>query len=403
MNDLIIIGGGAAGLFAGVCAGEGGLSCILLERRHRPGLKLLMCGNNRCNISHACDAPQMLSHYGEPISAFLGEAIREFSPDVLRKWFGKHGLQTAIHGERIYPKSEDADDVLHCFTDNLRDLNVPLSLNSAVQSVRKLPKEGFLVKLENNLNLEARNVLLATGGLSYPKTGSVGDGHRIASELGLRVTEARAGLAGVEHQNRWLTTKQNSDIPDVEVTALRGETVLAKTRGNVLCAGTVLRGSAIFDIVRLLAHQGITSDFSLVFDLAPNLRLAELRQRLKSSNLERVLREFSLPEENAKNLAEAIRRNQIEDTASLLKAIPVPVTKVRPLKEAIVTVGGVALDEIDPATMQSRKVRGLYFAGELLDIDGPTGGFNLHAAFATARLAVRNIWKETQYAKHHRS
>ncbi len=401
MNDLVIIGGGAAGLFGGVCAGESGLSCIILERRHRPGLKLLMCGNNRCNISHVCTAQQMLDSYGEPISAFLREAIHEFSPEALRKWFAKHGLQTAIHGDRIYPKSEDADDVLHCFTDNLRDLNVPLSLNSAVQSVRKLPKEGFAVTLENNLTLEARNVLLATGGLSYPKTGSVGDGYRIASELGLRVTTPRAGLAGVEHQNRWLTTKLNSDLPDVTVTAVRGETVLAQTRGNVLCAGTVLRGSAIFDVVRLLAHQGITTDFSLVFDLAPSMRPAELRQKLKNGNLEKVLLALSVPEENARNLAEAIQRNHVSDVAALLQAIPVPVTGVRPLKEAIVTVGGVALEEIDPATMQSRRNRGLYFAGELLDIDGPTGGFNLHAAFATARLAIRNIWKETEHAKHH--
>lgn len=364
---LIIIGGGAAGLMAAATAAELEMPALLLERRHRLGLKLLMCGNNRCNISHDFSAGQMLHAYGEPVAAFLRPALEAFPPAQLRRWFQKLNLNTVVkQDDRIYPSSEKADDVLHAFADFLRDRHFPYVMNCPVREIRKR-EAGFEVITENGLSFEADRVLVATGGVSYPKTGSVGDGLKFASALGLKTTPLRAGLVAVETDLPWLVNTRDTDIPDVKVTVAdnAGKTV-AEIRGNLLCNPGILRGSAVFDATRLCARQNLTG-FRLTLDLFP----------VGNVSLQRLPREVAM---SLKGMP-----------AAKLREIPVPVLAVRPLKEAIVTVGGVALQEIDPETMQSRKVPGLYFAGETLDVDGPTGGFNLHAAFATARLAINSM------------
>lgn len=391
-NPLIIIGGGAAGLMAAAVAGEAGLPAMLLERRHRPGLKLLMCGNNRCNISHGATAGEMAQSYGGEIGRFLSPALKAFPPSALRAWFSCSGLQTVVKRNRIYPQTENADDVLHCFLDKLRDLRVPLVLNCPVAEIVR-QENGYKVIAGNGVGFTASNVLIATGGVSYPKTGSVGDGQRFASQLGHKVTPLRAGLAGMEVSDEWLSAGHESDLPDVEATLYSGDEVVARTSGNVLCAGGILRGTAIFDASRIIAHRQLR-DFTLSLDLFPGIKPGEMegmcRQARGAQALESLLVRLDMPGELAAPLARGLVKWG-GDVPSILKDMPVHVTGIRPLKEAIVTVGGVSLDQIDPETMESRICPGLYFAGEVMDVDGPTGGYNLHAAFATARLAVDDI------------
>jgi predicted Rossmann fold flavoprotein len=404
-TDLIIIGAGAAGLMAACRAGEAGLNCLLLERRHRPGLKLLMCGNNRCNLSHSGNALSLMRDYGEPVGVFLETALQECPPAVLRKWFSNCGLETVVQRNRIYPRSGKADDVLYCFTDRLRDLEVPLMLNCPAQKISPITG-GYEVSC-GKVCLRSRFVLLATGGVSYPKTGSVGDGQRMAGELGLRLEPYRPGLAGIEVSDTWLqnrSAREEAGIPSVRVHIFSQGREIAATEGNLLAAGNCLRGSAIFDATRILGRREI-SNFSLRLDLFPEHTPAVLEQRLlaawrKTGQAAATLNAVELDHTFAAGLSQklqsAFQASDFAGLAAALKAMALTNPVIRPLKEAIVTIGGVALDEIDRENMQSRKLPGLFFAGEVMDVDGPTGGYNLHAAFASARLAIQAIAEKSQ-------
>ena len=400
-TDLIIIGAGAAGLMAACSAGEAGLNCLVLERRHRPGLKLLLCGNNRCNVSHSGTPTSLIRDYGDPVGGFLAPALQDFPPSALRKWFSDYGLETVVLKDRIYPRSGKADDVLHCFTDRLRDLELPLMLNCPVQKISTLSSGEYEV-LCGKVQLQSRFVLIATGGVSYPKTGSVGDGQRIAGELGHLLEPFRPGLAGIEVDNSWLQLRSGraeAGIPQVKVHLFQQGREFASTDGNLLAAGNCLRGSAIFDATRILGRRNI-SDFSLVMDLFPEVESLELSRRLqgawqKTRQPAAALNALGLDHVFAEGLANELHSEFANaDFSGLAKALKnrmLKTTAIRPLKEAIVSIGGVALPEIAPDSMESKKLPGLFFAGEVMDIDGPTGGYNLQAAFATARLAVKSI------------
>jgi len=340
-TDLIIIGGGAAGLMAGCAAGELGLRAVILERRHKPGRKLLMCGNARCNLTTNISVDRMIRMYGEPVGPFLKPAINGFSPSALQRWFTVNGLKTVVKsGNRVYPQTERAADVLHFFTDFLRDKNISLACSSIVRLLEKNQKV-FRVETDNFL-LESRFVLMATGGVSYPKTGSVGDGQKLAEKLGHTVTPLRAGLVGFEVDKTGATGRERQILERVRLKIKCGSRVVAETRGIYEIKKWGIGGSAVTDASRIMARRNLGNClFCIEFE---NGRMEEVRP-----------------------------------------------LRPRPLKEAMVTVGGVALEEVDSRTLESRECPGLFFAGELLDIDGPTGGYNLHAAFASARLAVKSI------------
>lgn len=341
-TDLIIIGAGAAGLMAGVAAGEAGIRSMLVERKHMPGRKLLLCGNNRCNLTSNISAEQMLKAFGSPCDEFLQPAINAFSPADLQRWFSINGLPTAVcSGNRVYPKSQKADDVLHFFRDRLRDLSIPMLCSAPVEAL-KTSSDGFIIECPTVV-LSARYILLATGGVSYPKTGSVGDGQRFAADIGHTLQPYRPGLAAADlpseiTRNRinQETTKANLHIIDAA-----GQRV-ASTFGAWKFTATGIEGTAISNATRIVSRL--------------NLQDYQFELQYPNGRSERV-------------------------TPS----------SIRPIKEAMVTVGGVDLKEIDPNTMESKIQNNLFFAGELMDVDGPSGGYNLNAAFATARLAIASI------------
>lgn len=341
-TDIIVVGAGAAGLMAGAIAGEVGLKTVILERKHKPGRKLLMCGNNRCNLTSNISGNRMLEMFGEPVASFLEPAIAAFSPADLQRWFAANGLKTAVMaGSRVYPQSQKADDVLHFFTDFLRDKGITLAASAPVESVQK-QGGGFLVTT-NNMQLTSRYVLLATGGVSYPKTGSVGDGQTFAKQLGHEIVPYRPGLIGVELKPEVINGRVGQEEIKVTLTILdEQKQVVGETFGAWEFTKWGLEGSTISNATRIIARQNI-KNYSFVLNY-PDGHQEEV---------------FPL--------------------------------KTRPIKEAMVTVGGVGLNEINKRTMESKKCAGLYFAGEVMDVDGPTGGYNLQAAFATARLAIADI------------
>jgi predicted Rossmann fold flavoprotein len=342
-TDLIILGGGAAGLMAGCAAGELGLKTVVLERKHKPGRKLLMCGNSRCNLTTNISADRMLQMFGEPVGSFVAPAIHEFSPALLQRWFAAQGLKTVVKaGNKVYPHTERAADVLNLFTDQLREREVSLACSSTILAIKKI-SSGFRV-ITQNFELESRYILLATGGISYPKTGSVGDGQIWAKQLGHTLTPYRPGLVGFEVAPQVLKGRVGKIYERVRVDLMADGKKVAETRGVFEIEKWGIGGTAITDASRIAARQ--------------NLQRFSLNIHLENGKIETI------------------------------KPL-----RPRPIKEAMVTVGGVALNEINPRTLESKKCSGLYFAGEVMDVDGPTGGYNLQAAFATARLAVAAIGK----------
>ena len=342
-TDLIVIGGGAAGLMAGCAAGEAGLRCLIAERKHKPGRKLLACGNGRCNLTTNVSAKRMIEIYGPPVGSFLESAIRAFDSAALQRWFAENGLRTAVRkGSKVYPHTDCAGDVLDCLLDRLRLHGVSLALSSPVEGVERM-RGGFRVATRNFV-VEAPHVLLATGGVSWPKTGSVGDGLDWAKNLGHRVEAPKPGLVCFEAPHRKSNEPSGKIFEGVIVEIFDGDERVGESRGTYEIRPGSIGGTAISDASRIVARRRIER---------PKLRI----------------------------------RHPDGRTETLGPLRP------RPIKEAMVTVGGISLKEIDPQTMESKIAPCLFFAGEVMDVDGPTGGYNLQAAFATARLAVAAIAK----------
>jgi len=340
-TDLIIIGGGATGLMAGVAAGELGLKTLVLERKHKPGRKLLMCGNARCNLTTNISENRMLQMFGEPISSFLEPSIRAFTPSMLQRWFAANGLKTVVKaGNKVYPHTERASDVLNLFTDLLRDKNISFACSSVVQSLEK-SKNGYRVTTDNFV-VEGKYVLIATGGVSYPKTGSVGDGQEFARLLGHSVAPYRPGLVGFEVDPKVLRGRIGKIYEKATVDILVNGQSVGQTWGVFEIEKWGIGGTAVTDASRIIARRNL-KDYILKID---------------------------------------VKDGKTEEIRPL---------RPRPVKEAMVTVGGVALNEINCQTLESKTCSGLYFAGEVLDVDGPTGGYNLQAAFSSARLAVSMV------------
>jgi len=339
--QLAIVGGGAAGLFAAATAASRGVGCLVVERKARIGSKMLMTANGRCNFTKDVPAERMLADIGEPVASFAANALRACPPSMVAAGFKARGLRIRrMQDGRLFPASGNAADVVHVFGDLLRDEAVPLLANCPVTGIRPV-KNGFIVATKG-FTFWARNVLVATGGASFPKTGSVGDGQEFARRLGHRVEPLRAGLVGCETRDRAILAMAGARFEQGASAALvAGGREVFRVHGEVEVEPWGLSGAAVYNCTRYAARHGISA-----FDLKI-------------------------------------------DTSDGTWTVSRP--GMRPLKEAIVTMGGVSLDEVDPATMESRRVPGLYFAGEVLDIDGPTGGYNLTLAFATARLAVESI------------
>ncbi|MDD4734916.1 MAG: aminoacetone oxidase family FAD-binding enzyme [Kiritimatiellae bacterium] len=404
---MVIVGGGAAGLMAAATAAELGVRAVLLERKHLPGRKLLMCGNARCNITSNLSAAAMIEAYGPPVSGFLRKAIGDFPPEALRAWMRGYGLNTVAHKDgRVFPASEKAADVLHFFTDLLRDAAMPVMFNCPVEGIRPV-KDGWEVAARF-CTFHCRAVLLATGGVSYPKTGSVGDGQKMAGVLGHKLIPYRPGLVGFAVRESWLTRHPDEGFQAAQLTILdrHGQTA-GVTQGELRCDRWGITGPCVVNASRIIARNNL-EHYTFCVDLFPSLSPVELAEKLRGEgrggsgkDLERRLADLGIPGTMVRDFVQqavmpvcagvCAGKPLDEAIVSLLKGWVLHPVKPNSLKEAMVTVGGVDLTGVDESRMESKSHAGLFFAGEVMDMDGPTGGFNLHAAFATARLAMRSI------------
>ena len=359
--ELAIIGGGAAGMFAATVAAERGVKCVLIERKARLGSKVLMTANGRCNFTKDIAADQFLRDVGE-CAPFVRRAIEECPPRRIIAGFNslKVPLRRMADG-RMFPADGKAATIVHAFGDLLRDQEVPIIVNCAAKAIRrgndsvagvggrgKSAAPRFMIETAH-FDLAAENVLIATGGASYPKTGSVGDGQNFARALGHTIVPLRPGLIGLETADARVVRLAGRRFEDGRAKVLAPDgRVLFDYRGEVDCENFGLSGAAVYNAQRFIEHE---------------------------------LRRDPALDRRAFTIEVWFDRNRLQFTG----------LTPRPLKESIVTIGGVDVREIDSATMESKRVPGLYFAGEVMDIDGPTGGYNLTLAFATARKAVAAV------------
>ena len=354
---LAIVGGGAAGMFAAAVAAERKIPCVLIERKARLGSKVLMTANGRCNFAKDISAEQFLDDVG-PARDFVAVSIRECPPRMIAAGFKSLNVPLRrMPDGRFFPADGKATTIVHAFGDLLRDNEVPVLTNCPVTGLQQ-QKNGFIVATKN-FTLWAENVLLATGGVSYPKLGSVGDGQNFAKALGHTLVPYQPGLIGLETTDRKVTSLAGQRFEDGRAKVLDANgRVIFDYRGEVDCESFGLSGAAVYNAQRFLVHHARSAS-----------------QANNPNNLNNRSNQASL------TLEVWFGHNRLQFSG----------LRPRPVKEAIVTIGGVDTSEIDPHTMESKIVPHLYFAGEVMDVDGPTGGYNLTLAFATARKAVASI------------
>lgn len=397
--DGIVIGGGPAGMFAAITAAQHGQRVLLLERNDRLGKKLLITGKGRCNVTNDCSAQEVLQNVPRN-GRFLYSAMEAFPPESTKAFFEENGCPLKTErGNRVFPVSDRSASVLEALQRVMRRARVDAKTGRAKEI---LTHNGNVcgVRTEKE-SISSSWVILATGGLSYPTTGSTGDGYAMAARLGHTIIPGQGSLVPLE--------TAGPDCPDMQGLSLRNVGVkLLDTKGKklytdfgellfthfgvsgptVLSASTHLKGEncrLVIDLKPALDEGKLNDRILRDLDMYKNRAMENaLTDLLPRSMIPVVLRRLAISaEQQANSLTKQQRRALVE----LLKAFPVQITGKRPVAEAIITSGGIKVSEIDPKTMQSKIVPGLYFAGEIIDCDAYTGGFNLQIAWATAYAA----------------
>ncbi|MBQ7129830.1 MAG: NAD(P)/FAD-dependent oxidoreductase [Oscillospiraceae bacterium] len=405
--DGIIIGGGPAGMFAAITAASRGQKVLLLERNDRLGKKLLITGKGRCNVTNNCSAQEVLQNTPRN-GRFLFSAMTAFPPEKVMAFFEEHGCNLKTErGNRVFPVTDKAVSILDCLQNELRRQKVTVK-TARVQQIVTAEGRAVGVKTRNEVILSDW-VILATGGASYPTTGSTGDGYGMAENLGHTIVPAVGSLVPLETAGGDAQDMQGLSLRNVGVKLLnaRGK-VLYRDFGELLFTHFGISGPTVLSASCHLKGEGCR----LIIDLKPALEENKLDERIRRdlelyknramenaltdllprSMIPVVLRRLEIdPQMQANSLTKQKRRALVE----LLKGFSVEITGKRPVAEAIITSGGVKVSEIDPKTMESRKIPGLYFAGEIIDCDAYTGGFNLQIAWATAYAAAMAVSDRT--------
>lgn len=407
-TELAVIGGGAAGMMCAYAAAARGVKTILLEPNRLLGRKLRITGKGRCNVTNSCDIKTFMANIPGD-GRFLYSALNRLSPADTMAFFESHGLALKVErGNRVFPVSDNANDVAGTLSRLCQRAGVELLHTEARDILAEDAAVTAVVTKEGTIECSA--AALCTGGLSYPLTGSTGAGHRMAEKLGHSVTPLRPSLVPLESGDAYCAEMQGFTLKNVCLSAYEDEKLIYKELGEMLFTHFGVSGPLVLSASAHMRNMG-QAVYRLEIDLKPALDEKKLDARLlrdfeKYANKEFknalgdlvgramipvLVRLSGIPEDAKVN---SITREQRMKLLHLLKAFPVSVSGTRPIDEAIVTAGGVSTREVNPRTMESKLVKGLYFAGELLDLDGYTGGFNLQIAWSTGYVAGNSVLKD---------
>ena len=397
--DGIVIGGGPAGMFAAIHAAKDGQKVLLVEKNDRLGKKLLITGKGRCNVTNHCTCSEVLENIPSN-SRFLYSAMDAYPPENVISFFEKNGCPLKTErGNRVFPVSDKAASILECLKQAMKKSGVSV-LHEKVMQI--LTNEGKVIGVKTqSQTINAKWVILATGGKSYPTTGSTGDGYAFAEKLGHTIIPAEGSLVPLEIEGEYCLQMQGLSLRNVGVKLVNEkEKVLYKDFGELLFTHFGVSGPTVLSASAHLTGENC----KLVIDLKPALDEGKLNDRIlrdleqyQNRSMENALSDL-LPRSMIPVIlrrigvdfslqANSLRKEQRKALVDTLKAFTLEISRKRPVSEAIITSGGVKVSEINPRTMESKLVKGLYFAGEIIDCDAYTGGFNLQIAWATAYAA----------------
>lgn len=403
--DAVVIGGGAAGMMCSLVAAQRGLDVILLEPNKTLGRKLRITGKGRCNVTNNCDIKDFLTNIPGD-GRFLYSALNRLSPRETMQFFESLGLPLKTErGNRVFPVSDNANDVAGTLARNLECSGVRHIRESAKHIITE-NGEVTGVKTDGGV-ISCRAAVICTGGLSYPLTGSTGAGYKMARELGHSIAPCRPSLVPLESDDEYCAQMQGFSLKNVTLSAYENDKLIFRELGEMLFTHFGVSGPLVLSASSHMCNFG-SAKYWLSIDLKPALDEKKLDARLLRDFEKYANRDFAnslcdlagktmipvlvelsgIPAEEKVN---SITRQQRHDLLRLFKEFPISISGPRPIDEAIVTSGGVLTKEINPRTMESKLVSGLYFAGEVMDIDAYTGGFNLQIAWSTAYVAANSI------------
>lgn len=406
MANVLVIGGGAAGLLAGIAAAQSGAQTVILEKMRRPGKKILITGKGRCNITNNCDLQEIIKNIPGN-GRFLNSALRRFTNQDIVQLLEDNGLPTKVErGGRVFPVSDKAADVVDTLVKIYKNYGGRLLTDCKVKSIMAEFGKITGAVTADGQKFTADAVILAAGGSSYPGTGSDGSGVKLAKALGHTIVPLAPSLVPLENDSPYIADLQGLSLRNIEGTVYADGKKIGSEFGEMLFTHFGVSGPIILSLSKCVAEAFAkgAQEVELAIDLKPALDKDKLDARLQRDFTQYsrkqmpngmkdllpqrliapVLDQAFIDEEKFVNQLSRAERRRLVD---VLKAFTVPITGTRPIAEAIVTSGGVSLKEIDPKTMESKLIKGLFFAGEVMDIDGYTGGYNLQAAFSTGYAA----------------
>lgn len=427
MSKVIVIGGGASGMMAAIAAAKNGHQVWLFEKNEKLGKKIYITGKGRCNLTNNCEVEELLRAVCVN-RKFLYSAFYGYNSQDVIAFFENAGMKTKTErGNRVFPLSDHSSDVIAALASQMRKAGVHVKLNTEVKEVLFEKEEGMVteenagelsdhckmphikgIRLSSGEIASADAVIVATGGISYRTTGSTGDGYKFAKKAGHSVTELSPSLVPLEIAEDWAQQMQGLSLKNVEVTILGGKKELYRDFGEMMFTHFGVTGPLILTASTVIQKKLSVHPLQMLIDLKPALSEEQLDARIlrefennKNKQFKTVLTSL-LPSKMIPVMARRaeipadkpihdISKEERKRLISLLKQFPLTVTSLRDYNEAIITRGGVSVKEIQPSTMESKKVKGLYFVGEVLDLDAVTGGFNLQIAWSTGYAAGSSI------------
>ena len=413
MKKVVVIGAGAAGMMAAATAADRGLDVTLIEKNHRVGRKILITGKGRCNITSDCDIEELIENV--PTNGkFLYSAFYTFTNTDVINMFNSLGVKTKTErGKRVFPESDKAHDIANALEKQIKNKKVKLMLNSQVDKI--ISKDNKIEKViikdnsptrgsKDKKEIKCDAVIIATGGLSYPLTGSTGDGYKFAKSLGHTIIDTKPSLIGIEVQEKFVTELEKLSLRNIAISVYNSKNKkIYDDFGELEFTKYGLDGPVIKS-ASCRMKDTTKENYKISIDLKPALDEEKLDKRVQkdfqkytNKKFEKALDDLlpkklipviiKLSEIDPQTVVHQISKEQRKNLVKLLKNFTFTVKRYRPIEEAIITSGGIKVSEINASTMESKLIEGLFFAGEVIDVDAYTGGFNLQIAFSTGYLA----------------
>lgn len=408
MSKVVVVGGGAAGMMAAYQASENGHKVILVDKNEKLGKKIYITGKGRCNLTNAGELEEIFNNVMTN-RKFLYSALYSFTNDDVINFFENNGMKTKIErGNRVFPVSDHSSDVISTIVKALRKNQVDIRLFTPVKDLIITNDKACGVLLENDEKIMCDSVIIATGGLSYPSTGSTGDGYRFAKDSGHSINKCEPSLVPMNIKEEWVKELQGLSLRNINIRIINGKKKLYNELGEMLFTHFGVSGPLILSASAMINRKYFDENLKIIIDLKPALDLEQLNKRILRDFEEELNKQFKnslnklLPSKlvpvvinlsgiDPDKQVNTITKEERQKLAYLLKNLEISFNGFRGWNEAIITKGGISVKDINPSTMESKIVSNLYFCGEVLDLDALTGGYNLQIAWSTGYLAGDSV------------